>query len=312
MREGSNPSLKSKSSKLRELNSKQQKQDCKNETHYLLESRLLSGNYEAFPAVEDSSDSEEQVDLVCVPLKSSFHRQAVDFRKVRARSFVEMDSTNSAVAQSTHSSKSKNSNIGSTRTAVTPAMNPALGKKHKVLIGVIAREIMQEMFLESTKQEFITQKSSELSSYLEILVNGLNDWFSGSRYIEDIGIHGLLLSTLYIRQMKLVEPSSVLNVHLVDKLFAVMMLIATKSSEEAYISNQYWAEVSSIPMQELKTLETTFCSTIGSDFRISEVQIKKVYAKNGLIDQYETRQTSTRGIYLRVVEELESSSESLV
>src|SRR5690606_14266086 len=88
----------------------------------------------------------------------------------------------------------------------------------------------------------------KLHLYLTRMINGVNRWFYDDLTIDIAGVRALLVSLIYLTKIKKLEPNFRLNLINVHPLFAVMMLVASKFSEDEMILNKYWSIVSGIPL----------------------------------------------------------------
>lgn len=127
-----------------------------------------------------------------------------------------------------------------------------------------------------------TVQIRNLDRYLMKLVIALNTWFPAGEENPFVGIRSLLISLIYLERVYAKLPSFTLTVFNVQQLFAVMMLVAAKFTEDEVISNRYWAHMSAINFKTLNTLEEHFCQVLDYDFFLRENDLLALYNQYGL------------------------------
>lgn len=95
----------------------------------------------------------------------------------------------------------------------------------------------------------------ELEIFMFRLVTALNNWFSSDPSKALVGNRSLLVSLINLKKIKRLQPNFTLTVYNINRLFAVMMLLAAKFFEDDVISNLYRSDVTSIDLEELNELE---------------------------------------------------------
>eukprot|EP00510_Aplanochytrium_minuta_P007334 CAMPEP_0184032894 /NCGR_PEP_ID=MMETSP0955-20130417/3375_1 /TAXON_ID=627963 /ORGANISM="Aplanochytrium sp, Strain PBS07" /LENGTH=134 /DNA_ID=CAMNT_0026319107 /DNA_START=411 /DNA_END=816 /DNA_ORIENTATION=+ len=115
-----------------------------------------------------------------------------------------------------------------------------------------------------------------LSDYIYRLAKSLDRWFYDDPGREKaVGIRSLLISLVYIDNIKERVPDFELTVFNQHRLFAVTMLLAAKFTEDCIIANSYWAETAGLELSDLNTMERKFCEYSNFDFFVSDKQLRK-------------------------------------
>lgn len=108
-------------------------------------------------------------------------------------------------------------------------------------------------------------------------MEGLNEWYEGEEINSsfEVGTRCLVLALLYLDQMKENVKGFTLHVYNSHCSFATLMLVAAKFSEDAIITNSFWAKVSGLAVKEVSHLEIVLCFKIGFDFSIATETLAK-------------------------------------
>lgn len=133
-------------------------------------------------------------------------------------------------------------------------------------------------FTEFNDFSFNEEPLLDFEDYLIRLMQGLNEWYKKYETVKsyEIGTRCLVLALLYLDQMKINFSEFTLNVYNAHCLFAILMLVSAKFTEDEMITNSYWSVVSGLDLDQVSHLETVLCFKVGFDFSIATETLAKI------------------------------------
>jgi len=110
-----------------------------------------------------------------------------------------------------------------------------------------------------------------LRVYLSRLVSHLDRWKSeeSETTASDLGVRSLVVALVYVDRIHRIHPKSRICSWNVHRLLLVGMLLCTKITEDRPISNDFWAKVGGVSLQELNSLEMKMCRLLGYRLHVS-------------------------------------------
>lgn len=121
----------------------------------------------------------------------------------------------------------------------------------------------------------------DIESYLLRLSSGLSAWYLDTTEEStpdeyDIGLRCILIALEYLSKLKQQDEFE-LTVYNVHRLFAVMVLVAAKFTEDEIMSNAYWSTVAGLTLEDTNILEDRFCFKLDFDFYVNQEVLTKRY-----------------------------------
>lgn len=145
------------------------------------------------------------------------------------------------------------------------------------VLPFIERKISKfEDFTELNDFSFDEEPVLDLECFLVRLMQGLNVWYKEDELTLEVGTRCLVLAVLYVDQLKENIKEFRLTVFNAHALFAILMLVAGKFTEDKIITNAYWSEVCGLSLEEVSALELIICFKVGFDFSIATDILSKI------------------------------------
>lgn len=148
----------------------------------------------------------------------------------------------------------------------------------KKIIPLVKIEKMQSYKRLKILEEFCFVELPQMSliEYLERLMYGLNRWFHADSESFLIGSRCLVLAVLYMDQLKVNVKDFQLTMYNSHTLYATLMLVAAKFTEDSVITNIYWSSVCGLPVEDISRFEQILCFKLDFEFTLATDSLRKI------------------------------------
>jgi hypothetical protein len=111
-----------------------------------------------------------------------------------------------------------------------------------------------------------------LFDYFARMARYVNVWRGHAGGAESAGVRSAVMALMYIEKLERMCPGFAVNRSNVHRIAMAAFLVATKFTEDAPISNDFWSKVAGVQCSEVNALEVAFCSMLKFELYIDEKQ----------------------------------------